>query len=107
MTQVAQMLSRVCSCKLWLETEFVLVHLSCEGAVVFVHHRILWPRSFSIFIVWWTEELHSQQPSLVGDWGPVLGSAQLVSHALGAVHWKREIVTTEQVQMGIRVRVQL
>ena len=26
---------------------------------------------------------------------------------LGAVHWKGEIVTIEQVQLGIRVRVQL
>ena len=60
-----------------------------------------------IFIVGWTKELCSQQPSLVGDWSHVLGSAQLVSHVLGAVHWKREIVTIEQVQLGIGVRVQL
>ena len=32
----------------------------------------------------WTEELCSQQPSLVGDWSRVLGSAQLVSHVLGS-----------------------
>ena len=55
----------------------------------------------------WTEELCSQQPSLVGDCSRVLGYAQLVSHVLGAVHQKREIVTTEQVQLGIGVKVQL
>ena len=54
----------------------------------------------------WTEKLCSQQPSLVGDWSRVLGSTQLVSHVLGAVHWKCEIVTTKQVQLGIGVRVQ-
>ena len=57
--------------------------------------------------MWWTEELCSEQPSLVGDWSRVLEYAQLVSHVLGAVHWKWEIVTIEQVWLGIRVRVQL
>ena len=57
--------------------------------------------------MWWTKELCSQQPSLVGDWSYVLESVQLVSHVLGAVHWKWEIVTTEQVQLGIGVTVQL
>ena len=55
----------------------------------------------------WTEELCSQQPSLVGDWSRVLGSAQLVSHVLGSCASKGEVVTTEQVQLGIGVRVQL
>ena len=55
----------------------------------------------------WIKELCSQQLSLVGDWSRVLGSVQLVSHVLGVVHWKWEIVTTEQVQLGIGVRVQL
>ena len=63
--------------------------------------------SFLIFIVWWIEELCSQQPSLVGDWSCVLGFAQLVSHVLGAVHYKDKFVTIEQVQLGIGVRVQL
>ena len=57
--------------------------------------------------MWWTEELCNQQPSLVGDWSRVLGSAQLISHVLGVVHWKGEIVTIEQVQLGIGVNVQL
>ena len=55
----------------------------------------------------WTEELCSQQPSLIGDWSHVLGSAQLVRHILGSRASKGEIVTTEQVQLGIGVRVQL
>ena len=55
----------------------------------------------------WTEKLCSQQPSLVGDWSCVLGSAQLVSHVLGSRASKGEIVTTEQAQLGIRVKVQL
>ena len=55
----------------------------------------------------WTEELCSQQPSLVGDWSHVLGSAQLVSHVLGSCASKGEVVTTEQVQLDIGVRVQL
>ena len=55
----------------------------------------------------WTEELCNQQPSLVGDWSHVLGSAQLVSHILGSRASNGEIVITEQVQLGIEVRVQL
>ena len=38
-----------------------------EEAVMFIHLRVLWPRSFMIFIVWWTEELFSQHFSQVGD----------------------------------------
>ena len=51
----------------------------------------------------WTEELYSQQPSLVGDWSRVLGSTQLASHVLGSRASKWGTVTTEQVQLGIRV----
>ena len=36
-----------------------------------------------------------------------LGAAQLVIHVLGSRASKRKIVTTEQVQLGIGVRVQL
>ena len=39
----------------------------------------------------WTEELCNQQPSLVGVWSHVLGSAQLVSRVLGAVHQKKKL----------------
>ena len=55
------------SCKLWPETEFAIVHLSLEKAVVFVHRRILWLRNFLIFIVWWIEEFFSQHSFQVGD----------------------------------------
>ena len=55
----------------------------------------------------WTEELCNQQPSLVGDWSRVLGSVQLISHVLRSHASKEGTVTTEQVQLGIGVRVQL
>ena len=55
----------------------------------------------------WTEELCSQQPSLVGDWSRVLRSTQSVSHVLGSRASKEGTVTTEQVQLVIGVRVQL
>ena len=55
----------------------------------------------------WTKELWSQQPSLVGDWSRVLRFVQLVSHVLGSRASKGKIITTEQVQLGIGVRVQL
>ena len=37
MTQVAQVLSKVCSSKLWSEIEFTLVYFSCEEVAMFVH----------------------------------------------------------------------
>ena len=43
----------------------------------------------------------------IGDWSRVLGSAQLISHVLGSRASKRGTVTTEQVQLGIGVSVQL
>ena len=58
---------KFCLCKLWSKTEFALVHLSLEEAAMFVHHRVLWPRSFVIFIIWWTKEFCNQYPSQVGD----------------------------------------
>ena len=33
--------AKFCSCKLCPETEFALVHISLEEAVVFVHRRVL------------------------------------------------------------------
>ena len=44
--------AKFCSYKLWLETEFALVHLSLEEAAMFVRRWVLWSRSFLIFIVW-------------------------------------------------------
>ena len=38
-----------------------------------------------------SEEFCSQQPSLVGDWSHVVGSAQLVSHVLGAMHYNERL----------------
>ena len=55
----------------------------------------------------WTEELCSEQPSLVDDWSRVLGSAQLVSHVLGSDASNGGTITIKQVQLGIEVRVQL
>ena len=55
----------------------------------------------------WIEKLCNQQPSLVGDWSRVLGSSQLISNVLGSRASKEGTVTTEQVQLGIGVRVQL
>ena len=57
--------------------------------------------------MWWIGELCSQQPSLAGDWSHVLGFAQLVNHVLGVIALQGEIITTEQVQLGIGVRFQL
>ena len=54
--------------------------------VGFCNQASSWPSSSG-----WIEELCSQQPSLVGDWSRVLGSAQLVSHVLGAVHYKERL----------------
>ena len=45
--------------------------------------------------------------NLVGDWSRVLGSAQLVSYVLGSRASKGGTITTEQVQLGIGIRVQL
>ena len=59
--------AKFCSCKLWPETEFALVHLSLKEATVFVHHGVLWLKSFVIFIMWWTKELCSQNLSQVSD----------------------------------------
>ena len=33
--------AKLCSSKLWPETEFALIHISLEEAAVFVHRRVL------------------------------------------------------------------
>ena len=33
--------AKLCSHKLWPETEFALIHLSLEEAAAFVHHKVL------------------------------------------------------------------
>ena len=105
--QVVQALSKLCSSKLWPKTKFcpsssLLKKLLCMCTVGFCDQASSWSSSCG-----WIEEFCSQQPSLVGDWSHVLGSTQLVSHILGSRASKGEIVTIEQVQLGIRVSVQL
>ena len=75
--------------------------LLCLYIVEFCNQISSWSSSLG-----WTEELCNEQPSLVGDWSRILGSAQLVSHVLGAMHQKEKL-SLEQVQLGIGVRVQL
>ena len=94
-TQVAQALRIVCLSKLWPETKFcpnssLLKKLLCLCTVGFCDQASSWSSSCG-----WTEKLCSQQPSLVGDWSCVLGSAQLFSHVLRSCASKREIVTIE------------
>ena len=71
---------------LWSET-IALVHLSLKEVAAFVRRRVLWPKSFLIFIVWinWRTLL----PISFSSWcvSHVLGFVhQLVNHILGAVH---------------------
>ena len=81
---------------------FLVKKLLCLWTIKFCDLTSSWSSSSG-----WTKELCKQQPSLVGDWSRVLGSAQLVSHVIGSHASKGEIVTIEQVQLGIRIRVQL
>ena len=60
--------------------------LLCLCTIGFCDQASSWSSSLR-----WTEELCSQQPSLVGDWSRVLGSVQLVSHVLGAVYQKEKL----------------
>ena len=59
--------------------------LLCLCTIGFCDQESSWSSSLG-----WTEELCSEQPSLISDWSRVLGSAQLVSHVLGAVHQKEK-----------------
>ena len=93
-------MNKVCSSKLWPETKF------------YPSSSFLWRSCCVCASSWssslgWIEELCSQQPSLVGNWSRVLGSTQLVSHVLGSHASKGGTITTEQVQLGNGVRVQL
>ena len=55
----------------------------------------------------WTEELCSQQSFQIGVLKSRTGIHETVSHVLGSRASERGTVTTEQVQLGIGVRVQL
>ena len=81
--------------------------LSLEEVVVYLYRRVLWPSIFLIFIMWMNWKTLQPAIFLVGDWSHVLGSTQLVNHVLGSRALERGTVTTEQVQLGIRVKVQL
>ena len=81
------------------EDKFALIHLSLEEAAGFVRRRALWPRSFVIFIVWMNWRTLQSTSFLSWCVSYVLRLVyRLVSHILGTVHWKWEIITTEQVQ---------
>ena len=76
---------------LWPET-YALVHLSLEEATAFVHHRVLYLRSFLIFIVWMN--WRNLRSTFFSSWcvSHILGSVRwLVSHVLGVVHWKERL----------------
>ena len=81
--------------------------LSLEEVAMYLHCRVLWQSIFLIFIVWMNWRTLQSTIFLVGDWSRILRSVQLVSHVLGIYASKRGAVTTEQVQLGIGVRVQL
>ena len=81
--------------------------LYLEEVAMYSHRRVLWPSIFLIFIVWMNWRTVQLTIFLVGDWSRVLGSAQLVSHVLESRASERGSITTEQVQLGIGVRLQL
>ena len=60
------MMQSDCEWKLWLETEFALVHHILSRNYYVFAPKVLWPRSFLIFIVGWTKELCSQYLPQVG-----------------------------------------
>ena len=65
-----------CACKLWPETKFALVHhIPCRNYCIFAP-RVLWPRSFLIFIVDelknFTTNIRSQVCVLVTYWDPCI-----------------------------------
>ena len=65
---------------------FLVKKLLCLCTVEFCDQAFSWSSSLRC-----TEELCSQQPSLVGDWSRVLEFVQLVSHVLGAVYQKEKL----------------
>ena len=76
----------------YCDQKHALVHLSLEEVAAFVRRRVLWPRSFLIFIVWMN--CKTLQPISFLSWcvDHVLGSMhRLVSHILGVVHWKERL----------------
>ena len=67
--------------------QFALVHLSLEEATAFVRRRVLWSRSFLIFIVGMNWKTLYSTSFLSWCVSHILGSVhRLVSHVLGAMH---------------------
>ena len=76
----------------YCDQRHALVHLSLEEVAAFVRRKVLWPKSFLIFIVWMN--CKTLQPTSFLSWcvDHVLGSMhRLVSHILGVVHWKERL----------------
>ena len=76
----------------YCDQKHALVHLSLEEVAAFVRRKVLWPKSFLIFIVWMNYK--TLQPISFLSWcvDHVLGSMhRLVSHILGVVHWKERL----------------
>ena len=95
------------SLKLWLET-------ICPSSYFFWRScYVLYAKGFvtkEFLDLYHVDELKNFATNIFLSWcvSHVLGSVyQLDSHVLGAMHWKGEIVTTLQVQLGIGVRFQL
>ena len=81
--------------------------LSLEEVAVYLHRRVLWPNIFLIFNMemnWRTLKLTI---FLVGVLKLRTRIRTTVSHVLGSRALERGTITTEQVQLGIGVRVQL
>ena len=72
--------------RICLDSSFFVKKLLCLYTVGFCDQATSWSSSSR-----WIKELCNQQPSLVGDWSRVLGFVQLVSHVLGAMHWKERL----------------
>ena len=97
----------LCS-KLWsLETKFALVHHILSRNYCVFAPRVLWPRSFLIFIVRWTEKLCSQYLPQVGVLVTYWDLCIIGYSCTGNCALKWEIATTLQIQLIIGIRVQL
>ena len=81
--------------------------LSFEEVVVYLHCRVLWSSIFFIFIIGMNWRTLQPTIFLVGVSKSRTGIRAIISHVLGSRALERGTVTTEQVQLGIGVRVQL
>ena len=81
---------------------FLLKKLLCICTVGFCDQESSWSS-----LCRWTEELCSQQYFQIGVLKSRTGIRATVSHVLGSHALERGTITTEQVWLGIGVRVQL